>query len=282
MSSEGTPANGGTGGTPAGGAAAPWYNGADATVVGHIQNRGWDKLTPDQAALNAVKSHMEAEKHLGVPADQLVRFPKDANDAENWGKLSERLGVPKEAKEYDFSTVKLAGDKPLPTSLTEALAPVLQSAHVSKTAAPEVMKALANYLDTQAGSEVTDKAANLATERETLKINWGSNVEANMLVAKQAAAALGVKPEAVAALENTIGYAATMEMFRNIGTKIGEDAFVSNKAPGGTGVMSVDQAKATLAEKQNDGAWNTKLMSGDALAVKEFNNLTTIIASAGR
>lgn len=275
-----TPAAGGTG-APAGGA-LPWFNGADAEIVGHIQNRGWDKLTAAEAALNAVKSHREAEKHLGVPADQLLRFPKDAADAEGWTRVNDRLGVPKEAKDYDFSSVKLAGDKPLPAALTEALAPALQSVHVGKDAAPEVVRAIAKYLDTQTSAAETDRTAALNAEREALKINWGSNVEANMLVAKQAATALGVTPEAVAALENTIGYAKVMEMFRNIGTKIGEDQFVNSKAPGGSGIMSAEQAEATLAEKKNDAAWVNKLNEGDQTVLKEFNNLTTIIAAAKR
>lgn len=260
----------------------PWYDGADTTTVGHIQNRGWDKVDAKTAAMNAVKSHMEAEKHLGVPADQLLRMPKDAADAEGWTRVNERLGVPKEAKEYDFSTVKFADGSDLDAPFIEALAPALQAARVSKENAPAVVKAITAFLDKSDAGEAADKTAALNAERETLKINWGSNVEANMLIARQAAAALNVDEAAVKALENTIGYAKTMEMFRNIGTKIGEDAFVSNKAPGGSGVMSADQATATLKERQNDAAWNTKLMSGDATAVKEFNNLTTVIAAARR
>lgn len=262
--------------------ALPWYNGADADTIGHIQNRGWDKLTPAEAALNAVKSHREAEKHLGAPADQLLRMPKDAADAEGWARVNERFNVPKEAKDYDFTAIKLAGDKALPTALTEALAPALQSARVGKDVAPEVVKAIAKYLDTQDATAITDKTAALNADRESLKINWGSNVEANLMIAKQAAAALGVKPEAVAALESVVGYAATMEMFRNIGTKIGEDNFIRNPAPGGTGVMSAEQAQATMTERQNDAAWVAKLQAGDQTALKEFNNLTTMIAAARR
>lgn len=260
----------------------PWYDGADTTTVGHIQNRGWDKIDAKTAALNAVKSHMEAEKHLGVPADQLLRMPKDAADAEGWGRVNERFGVPKEAKDYDFSTIKLTGDKPLPAALTEALAPALLAAHIGKDVAPDVVKAIASYLNTQETATATDKTAALAADREALRINWGTNVEANLLIAKQAATALNVSEEAVKTLEDTIGYGKVMEMFRLIGTKIGEDAFVSNKAPGGSGVMSVDQAKATLQERQNDKGWNDKLMAGDATTMKEFNNLTTLIAAARR
>lgn len=282
-----TPATGDTGAAATAAAAAaaavqPWFHGADAETVGHIQNRGWDKLTAAEAAVNAVKSHREAEKHLGVPADQLLRMPKDAADAEGQARLNERLGVPKEVKDYDFSTVKFADGTDLEASFTEALAPALLAARVSKDAAPGVVKAITAFLDKSEATETAEKASALAAERETLRINWGSNVEANMLVAKQAAAALGVDEKAVQALENVVGYAKVMEMFRNIGTKIGEDVFVANRAPGGAGVMSGDQAVATLAEKQADAAWVTKLNAGDTTALKEFHNLTTVIAAARR
>src|SRR5690348_6393637 len=48
-----------------------WFDGADAETVGHIQNRGLDKLPANEAALAAIKAHREAEKHLGVRADQI-------------------------------------------------------------------------------------------------------------------------------------------------------------------------------------------------------------------
>lgn len=281
---------GGTGDT------TPWYAKVDADFLknakfegpdamteykGYVANRGWDKLTPDQVALQAMQSHHAAEKVIGIPADQLLRMPKDAADAEGWTRFNERVGVPADGK-YDFTNVKLTGDKPLPAALTEALAPALQAARVGKDAAPEVAKAIAKYLDTQDTAAATDRTAALNAERESLKINWGSNVEANMLVAKQAATALGVDEKAVQALENTIGYAKVMEMFRNIGSKIGEDKFVTNQAPGGSGVMSAEQAVATLAAKQNDVSWVTKLGEGDATVLKEFHNLTTIIAASRR
>lgn len=262
--------------------ALPWYDGADAEVIGHIQNRGWDKLDPKAAALNAVKSHREAEKLIGAPANELLRMPKDANDAEGWGRVRERLGVPADAKGYDFSTVKFADGSALDQGVIDVLGPALHGANVSKDKANEVVQAVVKYLDNADATDTKNEQDKLNIERDALKVNWGSNVEANLLVAKNAAAALNVKPEAVAALEKVIGYAAVMEMFRNIGSRIGEDTFITNHAPGGSGVISADQATATLAEKQNDAAWVAKLNAGDAMAMKEFNSLTTVIAAARR
>lgn len=286
MSSEGTPAGGDAAAAAAAAAAAgnkPWFDGGDADIVGHIQNRGLATGDAKSAAFNLAKAHREAEKLLGAPANELFRTPKDANDVEGWTRFDDRFGVPKEAKEYDFSMVKRADGTTLDPSLIEALAPALRAAHVSKAAAPDVVKALLSTLDKNGSEAAANKAAALASEREALRISWGSNVEGNLLMAKNAAAAVGATPEAVAALEQVMGYGPAMQMFRNIATKIGEDAFISSQAPGSNGAaMTVEQAGATLAEKMNDQAWVAKLNAGDTTALREFNNLTTLKAAGQR
>jgi hypothetical protein len=56
MSGEGQP-------PPATGTAATtWFGGYDADTQSHVAARGWDKLTVDQAAAQAIKAHREAEK----------------------------------------------------------------------------------------------------------------------------------------------------------------------------------------------------------------------------
>lgn len=278
-----------TGAGAQGGAGSPWHAGLSpeafgfqagdpgkAEMSGYLVNRGYDKMDPAAAFAAAVKAHRAAEAHLGAPSDQLLRMPKDGNDAEGWSRVAQRLNVPTDPKEYDFSAVKV-GENPMDEKLAEVLRPVLKSALVGKDRAPEVAKAVSDFYAQRETAAAADRATKLAAERVTLAGNWGANAEANMIVAKNAAKALGVSEEAVAALENTIGYAKVMEMFRNIGTRIGEDSFVVNGAPGGSGVMSSDQAAATLATKQQDQAWVSKLMNGDSDVVKEFDQLTRMV-----
>ena len=94
---------------PAPPANTPWYQGNAAVTpefIGHWQTRGWHDLPPDQLAINVTKAYREAEKFIGAPADELIRVPKDANDAAGWGKVWQRLGAPKDKDGYDFSTAK--------------------------------------------------------------------------------------------------------------------------------------------------------------------------------
>lgn len=288
MSSEGTPVVGGNGG-----GGAPWFDGlvptisdngttkADPAFVGYIQNRGWDKFEPAKAAIAAMQAHQAAEKLIGAPANELLRMPKDAADADGWTRFNERVGVPKAATEYDFSSVKpKAGE--MDKTLIDALAPAFQKAHVSKTDAPVVLKALVDYIDSQegAGAQETEQALN--NEREALKVSWGASAQQNTLVARNTAQTFGIDPKAVDALEKQIGYSKVMEMFLKIGQKTGEDKLILNSAPGGSGYLSGEQAQATLNEKMADSVWATKFEAGDAQCVKEFNNLTTLIAQSRR
>lgn len=264
-------------------AAAPaqWFAGADTDTTGFLQNRGWDKLDPKDAALQAVKSYREAEKHIGAPPDQLLRIPKDANDKENWGKIWSKLGVPADAKDYDFSGAKFTDGAELDANVANALRTLASEQHLPKDAAAAVAKAVVKLIEEAEGSDTADYNTKLDVEKGTLRTNWGSNAAAYKVIAENAAQKLGVTADEIGALEKTIGYARVMDMFRNIGQRIGEDQFINGG--GGPGiVMTLQQAEATLTSRQNDSAWVTKLNSGDSSALQEFHNLTSLIAAAKR
>lgn len=263
--------------------ATPWYTGkVDQVMEGFIQNHGYDKMEPAEAAIKAMRSYQEAQKMVGVPPELMVRLPKEATDAEGWKAVYKRLGAPDDATGYDFSTVKRADGSDPDAALTEALRQAAAKTNLPKDAAARVLQDLVAHMDGQATRSAADRQAALDTEKAALKANWGQHEAANMLAARQAAAALGVAPEAVAALEGQIGYAKVMEMFRNISSKIGEDKFVTG-GPGNTGnpsgVLSVSQAHDVKRGLMSDNAWVSRYMAGDTAAVREMTGLNTIISS---
>lgn len=262
-----------------GGGGDPWYHGkVDDRLLGHMQNVFPTVMAdPSQLALAAVKSHSEAVKLIGADPKQMIKIPASPSDGDGWKALWSRLGVPAEAKDYDLKT---ADGKPLDPKLDAALRAGLHSANVPKDAASQVTAAILKHLnDTTAASEA-DRTAALNTQREKLKADWGQNFDANLFAAKNAAAALKVSPEQVAALEGSVGYAAVMEMFRNIATRIGEAKYIDGGAGGHNGVMTAAQAKDRVALLKADRAWQTRYFNGDAEAVKEMNALMVIVAGA--
>lgn len=274
--------NGQTGGTPAAG--TPWYGAnADPTFVGHLQNRGWDKLEPAAAAVAAATAHREAEKLIGGRAEDRVVWPKDASDAEGWNRVHGKLGVPSNVAEYDFSGVKFSDGSEIDADFATALRIELQKAHVSKADAPAFVKNLVALVEKQETDAAADYASQIQAENEKLNISWGPNKDNFLVVARNTAKTLGVTPEQVDSLEKVVGKAAVMQMFLNIGQKIGEDQFVlSNNGNGGQPrPMTYEQAEFELSELMKDASFYSKLQKGDRDAKTRFDNLTRLV-SAGR
>lgn len=264
-------------------AAKPWYQdvaGVDDVIVGHMQNRGWDKKPAPEVAIEAIKQWKEAEKMVGVPTNQVLRLPKDAADEAGWNALWAKLGKPAQAKEYDFSSVKFSDGTKIDDNFTNTMRETAFRLHLPKDTAAAVTSAFAKYLDASKATENTEKQATLIEQKAALDKNWGPNREANMFVAKRAAAALGVAPETVAALENVIGYDKIMEMFRMVGSKIGEDRFVTGDIGGAGGVMTRDQAVAKKSELMSDSAWSKAYLAGDKAKAREMTALNVIISAA--
>jgi len=257
----------------------PWFkgvSGVDDEIIGHLQNRGLDKKSAAEAAISEARAYREAQKLLGVPPEQLVRIPKDANDQEGWAKLHERLGVPTDLTKYDFSDVKFTDGSAVEDDFVKSLREFAGSTKLTVDAAKSVARFIVKQIEASEAADTAEYASKLANEQTILKTNWGSNAAVNKVVAENAAAKLGVKPEEIAALEKGVGYARVMEMFRNIGVRMGEDQFVNGGQPGGA--MTVEQAKATLAQREADKDWVAKFERGDSAAKNEWNNLTRVIA----
>lgn len=265
---------------PAAPPATNWFDGAEPELIGHIQNLGWDKKTPNEAALLAAKSHREANKLIGVPPDQILRKPKDAADLDQWGKIYDFLGVPKEATDYDLSNVKRTDGKDLEPGFIDTLRKAAHAAKLPPAAAVDMAKAFVAHLDGQQASGQAAYAAKLTEEKAALKENWGANYQGNEFVAQQAALKLGVGPEAIQALEGAVGYAKVMEMFREIGVRTGEDRFVAGNGPG-SGVMTKEMAITRLADLKKDPEWTKRWAAGGVKEKEEKAALDRLVAGGG-
>ncbi len=270
------------GGAAGGGATPPWYQGlpgVDNEFVGHLTNKGWDKKTATEVAIEAVKSWKSAEKMVGVPANEIIRKPKDLNDTAGWQAFYEAAGKPKAPTDYDFSNVKRPDGTPVDPGFAEFMRTAAFQHNLSKDGAVAFANDFVKWESARAASAQTEAAGRLALEKTELAKNWGPNYAANEFVAKQAAAALGVTPEAVAALEKVVGYAKVMDMFRSIGAKIGEDKFVLTPNPAGQGVMTRESAVATLADLKADREWVKRYLAGGVPEKQQMHALTKIISA---
>lgn len=289
--SDGTTTQGEGGTTQGSGQSTPpaWYAGLDAEHVGHIQTRGWDKLDPAAAALEAIKGHVAATRMVGVPENQLLRLPKEG-DSEGWRQVWQRLGAPADPKGYEFEGIDLAGDSGATNSFTDAMRQLAASLNLPKTAASEVAKGVQKWLTERVASAETEVADNLQSAERAIKANWGREFEHFQYVAKQGEQALQQRlgerlgPQLGEALQTLReqGYGELVaELGRVVGAGLMEDrGGGSSTNPGGQIRMTVEMAQSRMAELMADKQWRARRLAGDTDAKKEFDQLVRILAGS--
>lgn len=264
-----------------------WWSGLDDETKGYVQNKGLSTKPINEAFTAVSKFHREAERMIGAPAGELVRLPKEANSPD-WSQVYKRLGALDKPEDYKFENVKHVGDKPISEAMVDTLRKAAHGAHLSPDAAAIVAKEIVTYQDRLDAARQADEAAALAKGQKDLKDNWGVNFETNKFVASGAfntlTKALGISEgDSKAALENmakNLGYDKVMDLFRIIGTKIGEDKFVLSPGGGSSaGVMTKESATAEKAELMRDEAWRTRYLKGGTEENRKMLALNTIISS---
>jgi hypothetical protein len=276
--------------TPPPNTGVQWHSGLDAQVVAKAQLKGWDLSDATKAFAAATQAYTAAEQHLGAPADQLLRLPKDQNDEAGWRAVHTRLGAPEKPDGYKFEGFN---DEAKP--MLEKIGAEAHRLGLSTKQAQEMVNFM--HKELVAGPDAADAAtreAAIAADRAELDKLWGTNKPANSLVAQRAAQALAkamggqdVLTQAINALEGQVGYSKVMEMMRVVGLGLGEDKFVGGN-PGNGGALTVDQAIARRSElmgnpmrpNSGDKAWQTRYYEGDIQARREMEMLNRIISSS--
>lgn len=259
---------GGAGGAGAGqGGATPWHSTFDADTKGWVENKGWHSLSADKALPEIISSYRNTEKYIGVPADQIIRLPKDGDDAAR-SAVYDRLGRPKDAKDYQLKLPE--GVKP---EGVESLKPIFHKHGLNSQQASGLLADLLAQEKVEETAQAAQYSAKVDAEAAALSKEWGVAEEKNVVVAKGAAKELGVSAEAIDALEKTIGHAATMKFFYNIGVKFGEDKFVGGDGGKFGNVKSPSAALSEMQTLRNDAAFVDKLTKGDAEATAKWNRL---------
>lgn len=252
----------------------PWHTGVDAEFIGHAQNKGWKMDDPKEAFIAATRQARELERHFGVPADRLVKLPAADARPEDIRAYYERIGMPKEAKDYDLSAIK-------DQAISDALRATLHQSGVPKDAATAVAKSVATALESQASQQSTATATRITEQKAKLQKEWGANFEYNKLKAMDGARRLGMSPETVAAMENLIGYDGIMETLRKIGVGTSEATFIDRGIGTNGQVTTREGAVARKAELMADKAWADRYLKGGVAEVREMTGLNMMITGTG-
>lgn len=254
-----------------------WFDGLEPELIGHVQNRGLDKKSADEAARQLVKDHREAQHKLGIPPDQVLRLPKEPGDSA-WKEIYERLGAPKDASGYTFEGVKFKDGTPAPAELIDMLRAAAVELHLPVLAATEIAKRFISFTEQDEAKGTEERAAALGAMQTALRQNWGLNYDLNMFKITKASEALGWTKEVIDGMQTTVGGDKLLNALLMLANKMGEATWLGGGGlSSGSTALTREQAIERKATVMADRAWSAKFLEGDTEAITEMNNLNRII-----
>ncbi len=233
-----------------------WTAGLNDELKGYVQNKGF------KAPQDVLESYRNFEKLQGVPQERILKLPEDMNTPEGRA-IFERLGTPKDAKDYNIQVPKDGGDPKFAewaqgTFLTRAQSDVLVQAHNESVQAQ--MKTMTDQ-----------RQAVIQQAEQNLRKEWGNAFDQNKNMADQGAIALGMGEKEVAALGSALGPDKAMKLLLSLATATGEHPFVSGQSSS-NGVLAPDQAKSKITEMLTDTNFRDRLNKGDVEAKRQWDN----------
>lgn len=264
--------SGATGGPPATTAPPPitttappteWTTGFTDELKGYVQNKGF------KGPQDILESYRNYEKLQGVPQERIIKLPEDMSSPEG-RQVWERLGRPKDAKDYKIEIPKEHGDA--------ALAEELRAIADKNNFTHSQIEGLVGWWNgrTEAGMKAMTEAETMTKNNadQTLRKDWGAAYEQNRNIADNAARTLGLGEKEVTALAKALGPDVALKTLLKLGKATGEADFVStSNGAAGNGLMTPEQAKSRINELMVDPSFTKRLTSSDADARRQWDNL---------
>lgn len=250
-------------------APAAWHSGYDAETVGWLENRGYTKLDANSALAEAIKGFRNAEKYVGVPAEQLVRLPTDDNP-DSWNPVYDKLGRPKAASEYKVD---------VPEGTPDAFANWAKDTFYKHGASAKMVEGFTKdwneYMAKAEAQAQVEYKSQVADEMNKLKNSWGDSYDSRIDRAKAAAQQLGVTKETLNKVEGMIGFTELMNLMDGIAGKMAEDTFAGGGNKGDS-VNSPEGAAARIKALNEDKDFTARYLAGGAAEKAEMEKLIAI------
>lgn len=253
------------------GTTASWFEGfQNAELKSFVETRKFD--SPEKLA----ESYVNLEKMKGVPADRLLKLPEKMEGDEARA-VFERLGTPKEAKEYGLPRDEKATDH----SFTDWAEKTFHENNLTKTQAKGLAEKFDAYVQSQNQAQTAAQAQALQQADTKLRSEWGQNYDANINIAKQGAKILGLDAKSLDSLEALQGRDALFKSLHRIGVSVGESTFVDGSQGGqAPATVTPEQAQAEIKTLLADQKFVKKVSRGDTEALAKWNHLNKL-ASPG-
>ena len=268
----GAPTGGDGGGAPGGAANDSWAAALDEDQRGWVSGMGLDKLDEKGALAKVLPMYRAAEQKLGVPADQLLRMPKDENDAEGFRAAMMKLGLPEKADDYGLPVPE--GDK---GEFAKMASGWMHEIGVPKRQAVALAAKWNEHVAAMATAQEGQYQQSAETDIAALKSEWkGEEYDKNVALAQRVRKTAGLTDQEAIALERAIGVKRAATVFASLGKSLGEHRFAEGTGGAQSFGMTAEGARARIADLQKDSAWVAAYTAGDADKKAEFTRLMQI------
>lgn len=197
-----------------------WYDGASDETVGYIQNKGWN-----ENPLGSVEAYQNLEKFHGVPADQIIKLPKDMSEEGAMDAVYDRLGRPEAADKY---TIDLPEGVEKDDTRMQGFRDVAHKIGLSNDQVKALASFDSDYMTTASETYNDNKNKDSEIELSNLKREWGSNFDERAELGRRFLSSNlpegSDKGTLVSAIEDAIGTANTLKLFGNAGDKISRES----------------------------------------------------------
>jgi len=243
---------------PAASAAAPsWLTGADETLIGYVQNKGWTEPT------QVLDGYRNLEKLLGADkANNAVIIPKADADPKEWAAVYDRLGRPTGPDGYKVE-LPPGGNK----DAHEASLAKFHELGLNKQQGETLMNWYNGLVTQSAQAQEAQRQQAFQADDVAIKQEWGQAYTQNLAQAQQAARGLGLDAASIDKMSESLGHKATMQLLQKIGSRMGEDTFVTGDNTEKFGAaMTPGQAKAEIQSLMSDRDFTAKYLKNDVEA----------------
>lgn len=230
-----------------------------------------------------MRSYTNAEKLIGRDPNSVLVLPR-ADDTEGQRALYAKLGMPDSPDKYSFDT---PDDLPLDEGYMNWAKGAFHKAGLSDAQVKALSAEHNSYIREALAQESKDYEANVSAEANALKREWGAGADRMFSRAQHAASKLGFTDAMIDGIEQSVGYAATIKLFAELGGKLSEDGFVSpeGKAAGFGAMLTPQEAKAQWdqfkMDPNNVAALTNKDHPGHKAAKQKQNDLFGVMYPEG-
>lgn len=239
-----------------------WHGGLSEDLKGYVASKGFK----DPASV--VDSYRNLEKLIGVK-EKLLQVPDNLGDQKAMEDVWKRLGRPEKPEEYG---IKSENEK-----FGKWYSETAHKLGLNRNQAETLFKEYDSFVQAEQAQSEAEFKAESEKMISDIKTKWGAAFDQNINVAKQAANQFGIDTDMLNKLENSLGFAKTMDLLHTIGSKIGESDFTSGQPPKADKILTPNQARERINQLINDKDWSQKYINGGVQERQEMERLNKMV-----